>query len=64
VTCLFLIGTAITLFYPVPPPPVTVFPYLFIAYLGIGLVLFSLSRRHTKIPSPDVVAPDAAAEMQ
>ena len=62
ITCTFLIGTAVTLFYPVPPPPTNVFPYLFIAYLAIGLLLFAFSRRRTNIPAPDVVAAEAAPE--
>jgi amino acid transporter len=43
-SCLFLIGAAVTLFYPVPPPPTNIFPYLFLAYLAIGLLLFYLAR--------------------
>jgi amino acid transporter len=37
--CVCLIGTGITLFYPVPPPPTNWFPYLFVVYLAIGLVI-------------------------
>jgi amino acid transporter len=44
-TCCFLAGTAVTLFYPIPPPPTTVFPYLFVLYLGAGLALYHLTRR-------------------
>jgi amino acid transporter len=41
---LCLIGAAATLFYPVPPPPTNLFPYLFLAYLAAGLVLFYATR--------------------
>ncbi|MEO9170529.1 MAG: APC family permease [Candidatus Baltobacteraceae bacterium] len=51
-----LIGTGITLFYPVPPPPTNYFPYVFIAYLAIGLVLYGFSRRNIRVPQADVVA--------
>jgi amino acid transporter len=42
---IFLIATAVTLFYPVPPPPTNYFPYFFLAYLAIGLILYAFSRR-------------------
>lgn len=42
---IFLIATAVTLFYPVPPPPTNYFPYLFLVYLAIGLILYAVSRR-------------------
>ena len=54
--CICLIGTAVTLFYPVPPPPTTYFPYIFLAYLAIGLLLYGFARRRVRIPAPDVVA--------
>lgn len=53
---LCLSGTAVTLFYPVPPPPITYFPYIFLAYLAFGLLLFTFARRRVRIPQPDVVA--------
>ena len=61
-SCLFLAGTAVTLFYPVPPAPTTWFPYLFLAYLGIGLVLYRTSLRNARIITPDVTAAEAASE--
>ncbi|HEV7180110.1 MAG TPA: APC family permease, partial [Candidatus Baltobacteraceae bacterium] len=45
-----LIGTAVTLFYPTPPPPTNRFPYFFIAYLFAGLLLYTLARRRVTIP--------------
>jgi amino acid transporter len=44
VSALCLIGAAITLFYPAPPPPTNLFPYVFLAYLAVGLVLYYLAR--------------------
>jgi amino acid transporter len=44
-TCCFLAATAVTLFYPAPPPPTTIFPYLFIIYLAAGLGLYYLTGR-------------------
>ncbi len=61
-SCLFLAGAAITLFYPVPPAPTTWFPYLFIVYLAAGLVLYRISLRNARIIAPDVTAADAATE--
>ena len=37
-SCVFLIGTGVTLFYP-SPPPTNWFPYLFVLYLVIGVVI-------------------------
>jgi len=39
ISCVFLIGTGVTLFYPIPPPPTNWFPYLFVGYLAIGLLI-------------------------
>ncbi|MDQ2866046.1 MAG: APC family permease [Candidatus Eremiobacteraeota bacterium] len=51
---LCLIGTAITLFYPAPPPPTQYFPYAFFAYLALGLVLYRFARRRITMPAADV----------
>lgn len=51
-----LIGTAITLFYPMPPPPTNYFPYVFLAYLAIGLLLYAVSKRRIAMPQADVVS--------
>jgi len=59
---LCLIGTAVTLFYPVPPPPTTYFPYIFLLYLALGLLLFAVARRRVRIPQADVVATPPAVE--
>lgn len=45
VTSIFLIGTALTLFYPVPIPPSNWFPYFFGAYLIAGFIIYLASRR-------------------
>jgi amino acid transporter len=42
---IFLIATAFTLFYPLPPPPTNYFPYAFLIYLALGLTLYSFARR-------------------
>ena len=44
-SCAFLLAAAVTLFYPVPPSPTNVFPYLFLLYLVVGLVLYAMTRR-------------------
>jgi amino acid transporter len=44
-SCAFLLAAAVTLFYPVPPVPTNVFPYLFLLYLAIGLMLYAITRR-------------------
>jgi amino acid transporter len=44
---LFLVGTAVTLFYPAPPPPTNYFPYAFLAYLATGLGLYAYARGRT-----------------
>ncbi len=49
-----LIGTAVTLFYPMPPPPTNYFPFAFLGYLALGLILYSFSRRRVRIPQADV----------
>ncbi|GAC1578471.1 MAG: APC family permease [Candidatus Elarobacter sp.] len=41
----FLVVPAVTLIYPVPPPPTNLFPYLFLGYLAAGWIGFALSRR-------------------
>ncbi|MBV8637966.1 MAG: APC family permease, partial [Candidatus Eremiobacteraeota bacterium] len=46
-SCAFLLAAAVTLFYPMPPPPTNVFPYLFLVYLVLGLVLYAMTRRKT-----------------
>jgi amino acid transporter len=42
---IFLVATAVTLFYPLPPPPTNYFPYAFLLYLAIGLALYTFARR-------------------
>ncbi len=59
VACACLLGTAFTLFYPVPPPPTNYFPYVFIVYLLAGLALYGVARRRVRIPRADVVAAPA-----
>jgi amino acid transporter len=44
-SCAFLIAAAVTLFYPMPPPPTNLFPYLFLVYLALGLVLYAFAKR-------------------
>ena len=44
-SCAFLLAAAVTLFYPMPPPPTNVFPYLFLIYLAVGLALYWFARR-------------------
>lgn len=46
-SCAFLLAAAVTLFYPMPPPPTNVFPYLFLLYLVLGLLLYAMTRRKT-----------------
>lgn len=45
VALLLLVVPAVTLFYPVPAPPQRYFAYLFLAFLAVGWVWFSLRRR-------------------
>ncbi|MDP9017748.1 MAG: APC family permease [Candidatus Eremiobacteraeota bacterium] len=48
VTVLFLLGTAATLFNPAfAPPPTNRYPYIFIAYLCLGAILYVFARRRT-----------------
>ena len=50
IACLCLLVPTIGSFYPVPPFPVNVFPYIFAAYMALGGGwLFILSRRHRGI---------------
>ncbi len=42
---IFLVATAVTLFYPLPPPPTDYFPYVFLIYLVAGLALYAFARR-------------------
>jgi amino acid transporter len=44
-TCLFLTGASVTLFYPTPAPPDNLFPYLFGIYLIACYVIYLASRR-------------------
>ncbi len=59
VACCCLLGTAFTLFYPVPPPPTNYFPYIFVGYLVAGLALYGLSRRRVQLPRADAVTAPA-----
>lgn len=48
---IFLLVPAVTLFYPAPPPPISVFPYLFLAYIIAGWVIFARQpAARTRIP--------------
>ncbi|HLN42000.1 MAG TPA: hypothetical protein VK215_06085, partial [Acidimicrobiales bacterium] len=48
--CLLLMVPLIGSFYPVPPFPVDIFPYIFLAYMLVGSGwLFMLSRRNRAI---------------
>jgi amino acid transporter len=48
--CLFLLVPTIGSFYPPPPFPVDIFPYIFLGYLALGGAwLFALSRRRRGI---------------
>ena len=50
--CLCLLVPTIGSFYPPPPYPVSIFPYIFVAYLAIGGAwLFTVSRRRRGILS-------------
>ncbi len=44
----FLLVPAIGSVYPVPSPPVNLFPYIFLAYFLVGLVAFVARRGATK----------------
>jgi amino acid transporter len=47
---LFLLVPTIGSFYPLPPYPVNLFPYIFLGYLALGgLWLFIVSRRRSGI---------------
>ncbi len=58
IVCLMV--PAIGSVYPVPAPPVNAFPYIFLAYFLIGLVVFVARRKSAK--TPDLVAGYAGAE--
>jgi amino acid transporter len=50
IACLCLLVPTIGSFYPVPPFPVNIFPYIFVAYMAVGgSWLFILSRRRRGI---------------
>jgi amino acid transporter len=50
IACLCLLVPTIGSFYPVPPFPVNIFPYIFLAYMAVGGGwLFALSRRQRGI---------------
>jgi len=52
IACLCLLVPTIGSFYPVPPFPVDIFPYIFVAYMAVGGGwLFILSRRRRGILS-------------
>jgi len=42
---LFLLATAVTLFYPPSPPPTNDFPYAFVLYLLVGSALYAFARK-------------------
>ncbi|HTJ28784.1 MAG TPA: APC family permease [Candidatus Limnocylindria bacterium] len=44
----FLLVPAVGSVYPVPAPPVNLFPYIFLAYFLVGLVVFVVRRGATK----------------
>jgi amino acid transporter len=44
----FLLVPAVGSVYPVPAPPVNLFPYIFLAYFLIGLIIFVARRNATK----------------
>jgi amino acid transporter len=44
----FLLVPAVGSVYPVPAPPVNAFPYIFLAYFAVGLILFVFRRGATK----------------
>jgi amino acid transporter len=49
IALVFLLVPAVGSVYPVPAPPVNAFPYIFLAYFLIGLVVFVVRRKSTKI---------------
>jgi amino acid transporter len=50
IACVALAVPTIGSFYPVPPFPVDIFPYIFLAWMAVGgSWLYSLSRRHQHI---------------
>jgi amino acid transporter len=60
--CLFLAGTAVTLFYPLPPPPTTIFPYLFLVYLAAGLAIFFTTRGRVVTPALETATEEPLGE--
>ena len=48
IALVFLLVPAVGSVYPVPAPPVNAFPYIFLAYFLIGLVLFVVRRKSAK----------------
>jgi amino acid transporter len=51
VALVFLLVPAVGSVYPVPAPPVNLFPYIFGAYFVVGLVLFKLRGSASKLSS-------------
>jgi amino acid transporter len=49
-----LLVPAVGSVYPVPSPPVNMFPYIFITYFVVGLIVFVARRKSAK--TPDIVA--------
>ena len=51
---IFLLVPAVGSVYPVPAPPVNIFPYIFITYFVVGLIVFVARRKSAK--TPDIIA--------
>jgi hypothetical protein len=56
-----LLVPAVGSVYPVPSPPVNVFPYIFATYILIGLAIFEARRMAGKMGEEDY-APEAVAD--
>jgi amino acid transporter len=56
----FLLVPAVGSVYPVPAPPVNAFPYVFLAYFLIGLIVFVVRRDATKAIATRTLTDDAS----
>jgi amino acid transporter len=60
----FLLVPAVGSVYPVPAPPVNLFPFIFLAYFAIGLVIFVARRKSTRLAETPLVLHEPARVLE
>jgi amino acid transporter len=60
----FLLVPAVGSVYPIPAPPVNAFPYIFLAYFVVGLILFLTRRGATKNVAAQALADDTGLTLE